>query len=425
MAFSRWKRSVLFRSFAATAAGALIFAPTLARAETITLSDAIDRALRFAPSLTMASAGSALSDARIREMRAPMMPSVSAGAEYYQAPGYDPVISNRGLSSAMLALDYTAVDFGRRMSRVRAANYAAEASRLGIVATRAQIVFDTKVAYFDLLRAKREVIENQQSFDRLSRFQGTIENLQRSGRAIQNDTLKVRTVHDTAELALSGAHNEQLRTAMVLGSMIGDFTHSDFTVADLGEIPSMPAGDLAVTPTMRAAERAINSAKMLVQSAQAERYPTLQFALTTGALGIDPRSTIDHHYGASYDGVLSMPIFQGGLITSHIDQAKAKQLQAVAQARSIEYLLRRRIDDVGIRYQRARDAIAIVDRSQANADDGFALTWTRFLGGSSVTLLEVLDAYVQAENLRILRIEQEFAAREAVAEAALLYGATQ
>jgi outer membrane protein TolC len=164
---------------------------------------------------------------------------------------------------------------------------------------------------------------------------------------------------------------------------------------------------------------------MQVQAAQAERYPTVQFALTAGALGIDPESTIDHHYGASYDGVVSMPVFQGGLITSHIDQAKAKQLQAVAQARSAEYLLRRRVDDARLRYQRARDAIAIVDRSQSNADDGFALTWTRFLGGSSVTLLEVLDAYVQAENLRIARIEQEFAAREAVAEAALLYGATQ
>jgi hypothetical protein len=42
-----------------------------------------------------------------------------------------------------------------------------------------------------------------------------------------------------------------------------------------------------------------------------------------------------------------------------------------------------------------------------------------------ISLLEVLDAYEQAENLRISRIEQDFAAREAAAEGALLYGATQ
>jgi outer membrane protein TolC len=120
-----------------------------------------------------------------------------------------------------------------------------------------------------------------------------------------------------------------------------------------------------------------------------------------------------------------MPIFQGGLITSHIDQAKAKQLQAIAQARSIEYLLRRRIDDARQRYRRALDALAILGRAQPNADDAFALTWTRFLGGGTATLLEVLDAYEQAESLRISRIQQDFSAREAAAETSLLYGAPQ
>ena len=204
----------------------------------------------------MATATSDLSEARTREMRAPMMPSISAGAEYYQAPGYDEVITNRGLTSGMLALDYTAVDFGRRMSRVRAARYAAEAARLGIVATRAQIVFDITVAYFDLMRAKRAVLETQANVDRLSRYVDTIDQLQRSGRAIENDSLKARTVRDTAELALSDARNDQLRASMVLGSMIGDFTRNDFDIVDITELPRMPNGDLRDTPTMRAAMRA-------------------------------------------------------------------------------------------------------------------------------------------------------------------------
>jgi outer membrane protein TolC len=402
----------------------LIIAPS-AHAETLTLHDAIDRALRFAPSLAMAAATSDLSEARTREMRAPMMPSVSAGGEYYQAPGYDEVVTNRGLTSGLLALDYTAIDFGRRMSRLRAARYAAEAAHLGIVAARAQIVFDITVAYFDLMRAKHAVLETQANAERLGRYVDTIDRLQRSGRAIENDSLKARTVRDAAELALSDARNDQLHAAMMLGSMIGDFDRSDFDLEEITELPRVPSSDLRDTPTMRAAARAVESAKMQVQAAEAERYPTMQIALTAGALGVDPHDTFDRHYGASYDGVLSMPVFQGGLITSHIDQAKAKQLQALAQARSLEYLLRRRIDDARLRYQRALDQLTILGRAQPNADDAFALTWTRFLGGGTATLLEVLDAYEQAENLRITRIQQDFAAREAAAETALLYGATQ
>ena len=426
MTFLKWIRSAPKLPLAGGAAWAvLFFVASFAHAESLTLPGAITRALAFAPSLTMANATSDLSEARTREMRAPMMPSISAGAEYYQAPGYDQVITNRGLSSGLLALDYTAIDFGRRMSRIRAARYAAEAARLGIVAVRAQIVFDVKVAYFDLMRAKLAVIETQANVDRLSRYVGTIDRLQRSGRAIENDSLKVRTVLDTAQLALSDARNDQLHGAMVLGSMIGDFDRADYDLADVTEIPVMPIANLRDTPTMRAAERAIASSKMQVEAAQAERYPTFQLALTAGALGIDPQSTIEHHYGASYDGVVSVPVFQGGLISSHIDQAKAKQLQAVAQARSAQYLLMRRVNDARLRYQRARDALDILQRSQPNADDAFALTWTRFLGGGTATLLEVLDAYEQAENLRISRIQQDFAAREAAAEGALLYGATQ
>ncbi len=139
--------------------------------------------------------------------------------------------------------------------------------------------------------------------------------------------------------------------------MIGDFTGNDFDIFDIGELPAMPTGDFNETPTMRAAIREIESSKMEVQAAQAERYPTLQITLTAGALGVDPPATFGEYYWASYDGVVSMPIFQGGLITSHIDQAKAKQLQAIAQARSTEYQLRRSIDEARLRYQRALDRI--------------------------------------------------------------------
>jgi outer membrane protein TolC len=425
VASRRWIRPGPTTRFFTAAFAVLLFIAAPANAETLTLRDAIDRALRFAPSLAMATATSDLSEARTREMRAPMMPSVSAGAEYYQAPGYDEVITNRGLSSGMLALDYTAVDFGQRMSRVRAASYAAEVARLGIVATHAQILFDTTVAYFDLMRAKRAVLETQANLDRLGRYVDTIDQLRRSGRAIENDSLKARTMRDAAELSLSDARNDRLRASAVLGSMLGDFSRSDFDIVDITDLPHMPAGDILDTPTMRAAMRAIDSSKMEVQAAQAERYPTVQIALTAGALGVDPQDTFEHHYGASYEGVVSMPIFRGGLITSHIDQAKAKQMQAVAQARSAEFLLRRRMDDARLRYQRALDTLEILGRAQPNADDAFALTWTRFLGGGTATLLEVMDAYEQAENLRISRIQQDFAAREAAAEGALLYGATQ
>src|SRR6266478_6070593 len=159
-------------------------------AATLTLPDAIDRALRFAPAVDVASATTDMSRAHVTEQRAPLFPTLASGVEYYQAPGYNPTISNRGLSAALVTLDYTAWDWGRRQARLRAAEYVLEASRLGVAAARAQIVFDTTVAYFDLLRAHDAQRFLQGSLQRLERYVATIESLKNSGRAIASDVLK-------------------------------------------------------------------------------------------------------------------------------------------------------------------------------------------------------------------------------------------
>lgn len=410
---------------AAVLATAILTWTSVASAATITLSDAIDRALHLAPSVDVAAATSDMSVAHVREQRAPLFPTIAAGGEYYQAPGYDIVVTNRGLTAGLLTVDYTAWDWGRRQARLRAAEYVSEASRLGVAAARAQIVFDTTIAYFDLLRARGIQRDLQASFERLARYVTTIEELEKSGRVITNDVLKFRTARDSTELALDAARSNSQRATATLGILIGQPNQPDLDIASIAGIPPKPTGDLAQSPVMQAADRAIASANSQIQAAKAERLPTFQVAFTTGFLGVDPHPTFSHNFGGSYDGVVSVPVFDGGLISSHIDQAKAKQHSAAAQAREAEYILKRRIADASIRYDEANRQLDILTRAQPTADDNFALTWTRFLGGGSATMLEVLDSYQTAEQLRLQHYDQEFNARQAVAETNLLFGRIQ
>jgi outer membrane protein TolC len=410
---------------AAVLAAVILVWASVAAAATITLSDAIDRALRLAPSVDVAAAASDMSVAHVREQRAPLFPTVGTGVEYYQAPGYNPTITNRGLSTALLTLDYTAWDWGRRQARVRAAEYVLEASRLGVAAARAQIVFDTTIAYFDLLRARDAQRDLQASLQRLNRYVVTIDALKNSGRMIPSDVLKVRTARNTTELALDVARGNSERASAALGALIGELNQAELDIAPITGVMPKPSGDLAQSAVIQAAHRAILSATSQIKAARAERLPTFQVAFTTGFLGIDPPKTLERYGGASYDGVVSMPLFDGGLIASHIDQARAKEHSAIAQARQAEYLITRRIADASLRYDQAVRQLDILSRAQPTADDAFALTWTRFLGGGTATMLEVLDSYQQAEQLRLQRPDQEFAAREAVAETNLLYGHIQ
>jgi outer membrane protein TolC len=418
------QRSGLTIAAAAIAASIVLGCPR-ADAAALTLDQAIDRALRFAPSIEMAAAKSDLVDARAREQRAPLFPALSAGTEYYQAPGYSEVITNRGLSGALLSLDYIAWDWGQRESNYRAAQIVGEVARLGIASSRAQIVFNTTVAYYSLERAREAQSDLARSLDRLDRYVTTIEQLRKSGRAIASDVLKIESARDTTRMALSAAQSGVRRASMNLGALFGDYDRGDIEVAASGGIPPLPSGNIAQSPAIRAAQRAIAAAKLQVAAARASRLPTFKVALTTGFLGIDPPATVNHYYGASYDGVVSMPLFQGGLISSRIDQAKARELGANAQLRDTRYLLESRLTDAAARYDQARDALKLLSESQPTADAAFALAWTRFLGGGNSTVLEVVDAYQHAEQLRIDSYGQDYAAREAVAETALLFGRTK
>ncbi len=396
-----------------------------AHGETLTLEQAVQRALAFAPTVASASAQSNLSSAMVREARAPLYPSLSAGSEYMQAPGYSIAVTNGGLSDAMLTLNYTAYDFGRRLAEARAALYQSEADRYGVRAARARIIFDTTLAYYDVVRAKEIEREFVADDARLKRYVAVVKALRTSGRSIANDVLKVQTASNSAGLSLSNAHHEVERTTAVLGALTGRFGPSDITVAEVSGLPTWPGQDLSRNPMLEAAQRSVASAKAAVQAAERERYPTVKLALTAGWQGINPPHTFAHNAGASYDGLVSMPIFDGGLISAHIDEARAKVAAAQAQARQVEFELRKQLADAEPRYRQARDQLALLADAEPTAQDNFALTWTRFLGGGNVTLLEVLDAFQQVEQLRLARPDQTFAARQAAAQGALVLGLDQ
>ncbi|HXR37029.1 MAG TPA: TolC family protein, partial [Candidatus Binataceae bacterium] len=296
------------------------------------------------------------------------------------------------------------------------------AARLGIQAAQAQIVFDTTVSYFDLLRSDEVVREHEKRLKRLRTYASIIEALQRSGRAVANDVLRVRTTGDQEQVDLTAAREVRAHSSIVLGSLMGIFGRTDLQIAAVTALPAMPSGDLLQTPTLRAAQRQVASARLAVQAARAERYPTFTLALTSGVEGVDPPQTFRDHLGASYDGAVTMPLFDGGLITSHIQQAEAALDAAIANQRQIELQLKRDFADTQALYRSALKQLAILAESKSTADDAFALDWTRFLGGGNVTLLEVLDAFQQAENLHLTRLDQEFATRQAAAQAALLLG---
>ena len=118
-------------------------------------------------------------------------------------------------------------------------------------AARAQIIFDTTVAYYDLVRTRE--IERELTTDdaRLKRYVAVVNALRASGRSIANDVLKVATASNNAGLALSSAHHNVERACALLGALIGQFGPSDITIAEVSGLPAWPGQDLSATQRSR------------------------------------------------------------------------------------------------------------------------------------------------------------------------------
>src|ERR1700683_2235683 len=240
----------------------------------LTLDEAVRRALVNAPAAAAARAQSDLDGARAREAEASLLPSGDALGEDNQAPGYSRTVSNGGLTQAQLALDYTAYDGGRRSNQLRAARYVADAAQLGVDVTRAQIVFDARVAYFDLVHARDRARELDRSVARLTQYLAIFTNLERRGRAIANDILKIRATRDINELTLASAGQDVAHAVIVLDALLGAADGAEVTPAEVHDLPPAPSGDIARSPVFRVAQRQLDAAAAGGAGGRAARMAT-------------------------------------------------------------------------------------------------------------------------------------------------------
>ena len=407
---------------AAITLGSLLAAASLTSAEVaLTLVECVSRALATIPKLAQAAATVNLSAAQRRETAASLLPSLRADIQYLQEPGYRQAITDRGLSAAQLIADYLVYDGGRRVSQLHAARFAEQASQFGLAAARNQVAFDTTAAFYGLIRASQIARELQASTQRLSRYTAVVQALRASGRAAASDVLRIDVILRDSRVQLNAALHDRARASLALGALVGEYGRDDIVVSQ-PQAETVPSSSATVdsSPALGALERSRASAGAGLRAASAERYPTLKMELTAGFLGTDPPSTIRDYGGASYGALLSIPLFEGGAIRARIDQARARVVEFEAQLAQARIDLTERLAEARSRYDEARHSLALLQESMPAAEGSFQLSWSRFLGGGNVTMLEVIDSYNQSLATRLGVADQQFALRQAAAEITLL-----
>jgi multidrug efflux system outer membrane protein len=195
--------------------------------------------------------------------------------------------------------------------------------------------------------------------------------------------------------------------------------------ADIQSLPipptppaGLPSSLLEARPDVRQAEEQMIAANANIGVAKSALYPTISL---TASLGGESLALGDILKSASriWTGGLSLylPIFDSGKLKSKVDQASAKQKQALASYEDVVQNAFREVNDALVNLRQNSEREAALNRSQVAAKKALEISENRYQSGYSA-YLDVLDAqrvyndvaisFVQSRQARLVATVELF-----------------
>jgi len=315
----------------------------------------------------------------------------------------NPVIYNR-LGSG-LAVSQLITDFGRTGNLVGSANLHAQAQDQAMQFTRAQILLNTGLAYFGVLRAQAVLSVAEST---VKARQTVVDQITALAESKLRSTLDVSFAEvnlSDAKLLLVQAQNDLKSAQANLAAAMGLPNETTFTLDEEPLPPQLPDRlvDLVRTamqdrPDLKDLRLEEGAAQQFTKAEHDLYYPSVGALATAGFV---PAGVVQipGRYGAVGLNV-TIPIFNGGLF--HARQSEA-ELKARAAAENISDLENRLTRDVRVAYFNATtayDRMALTRQMVDQATLALDLAHTRYDNGLS-TVVELTTAELNLTQAQI------------------------
>lgn len=410
----------------ATASG---LSSTAVADERLTLSQAIDLALKENPNLGAASARSSEAEADYEIAAAGLLPRVAANASVNRL-NEDRLSLGSAASSALYAREsfggvtgrQLLFDGGKTSASKSASQRGVEAARMGFQATREETVYRVSLAFSraldarDTLRVAASALKRQQAFEALTA------DFFKAGKTTRLDVLKAEAARLDAERVLANAQEAEKMSVVSLAQAIG--LRSGLTFSVEGELPGRfkePSSDdemlraaSAHNPDIKQALLQVTQAEESLRSAQAARKPELALL---GSYGYRDRDI----GGSAPEWIVGLAgtwtLYDGGALPAQSEKARARLTQAQEAERVVELGVQTQVKDALRAWRTAlNDARASTKLVEANSESLKAAE-VLYRSGKA-TALDVLTAQAdlaRAEGAQVRAAADYAVARYAVA----------
>jgi outer membrane protein len=397
----------------------------------LSLNEAERAAVTGQPQILVARAATATALAQADQARAPLLPQVTATAEYAREGGINAAayesgkplatmggvggqpVSNAsagnqsfgqivGTSTDVWLLELSATqliyDFGQTYEKLKAADLNADASSLTERSTLLTTMLNVRSAYFNARAMKELVGVAKETLDDQNKHLVQVQGQVTVGTQPQIALAQQLAAVANAKVSLITAQNNYEVAKSQLNQAAGLTTGTDY---DVGNEELAPLDDedqpltalapkaIAARPEMASFVKQRESQEATLRSARGGYGP--QFSAAASALEAGTDSGLSPGWSAAL--ILTRPIFQGGLTKGQIRQAEAG-LQSVDAQRALEELqIRLGVDSARLAVHAAKATIGAANDALTSSREQLRLAEQRFATGVG-DIIELNDAQV-------------------------------
>jgi outer membrane protein TolC len=378
----------------------------------VSLQEAIDRALLYAPAAVAARLGTENAGAAVREASGDFLPTATLGSAFTNSSNqrFDQTTGQLVSESysARASANYEVFSFGRRFANRRAANARLDAALATEKDQGFQVALTTTQIYFDVAAARELLGVADQRIERAQAGLEAAEIRLELGTVTRSDVLRAELELSNAELARLDAEVALRTGALRLGRQIGvsgqvmaQASALPRTVPELLPVDALIAMAEAGAPPVLAAEASVSDGNAQRLSLLTRYAPSIS---VSGGYDWFAFTFPPNQESWSMRVTASLPIFDGFAREAGLQRNEAQR--RLAEARYRDAVIGARVDVEGavLRIEAARSRVSIADRGRTLAEEDLRVQAERYqLGVSTILDLQTSQvALADAENAWVL-----------------------
>jgi len=390
----------------------------------LSISQAVDSALKYSPAISgrraLADAASArLSTAKsMKQVSTTLSGTLDNSNMQMILPGVEglgpasgTMVSDKSRAGLTLMFMYPLTTGGKLESMIRSSSVNRASSELDIKSAELDAALTVKTAYRQAALAVLMQDAAQRWVDESTERVRIAEDSYTQGRIAKFDLLRNKAELSDASAKLNTAKHDITTALIRLKSAMGVSQESSIEISDTlsDSVPDIQSGDLIEKalkdrPDLQSARKMVEGRKEMVKAAKAASAPQL-YAIAMGQAESVQGMPFDKGYLLGL--AAAMPLSDGGLRKSAVDEAKAMVKEAESNLSAMELQVRAEVASGIADVDTAAKNLALASDAITQAEEDYKVIRLRYEAGKS-TNVEVLDALAALTSARTARAQALF-----------------